>query len=158
MRTTQLKLGSAALAGAVLACLPGSAHATLGGDIATVTANQQHFSAKRTVQPLLNGQRHDLTLASGTVVHEYLSAKGKVYAVSWRGPQKPNLNELLGDYRQKLAQAKGRGHRGLHRVQFASEDLVVEASGHNTYFSGRAWVPSLVPTGVDAKLAIKVDE
>jgi hypothetical protein len=158
VRTTQLKIGSAAVAGAMLACFPGSAHATLGGDVASITTNQQHLSAKRTVQPLVDGQRHDLTLASGTIVHEYLSAKGAVYAVSWRGPQQPNLNELLGGYRAKIAAAKGRARRGLHRVQFASEDLVVQASGHNNYYSGRAWVPSLVPAGVDANLAVKVDQ
>jgi Protein of unknown function (DUF2844) len=159
VRTTQLKIGSAAVAGAMLACLPGSAHATLGGNIATITVNQQHFSAKRAVQPMINGQRHDLTLASGTIVHEYLSAKGAVYAVTWRGPRKPDLTELLGGYFAQLVTPPKAPRRGSHHhLAINGQDLVVQASGHNNFYSGRAWVPSLVPAGVDASLAVQVGQ
>ena len=143
----------------MLACLPGAAHATLGGTVATITTNQQRLSAKRTVQPLTNGQRHDLTLASGTIVHEYLSAKGDVYAVTWRGPRKPDLTELLGGYFAQLSTpAQGRRRGGHHHVQLNGQDFVVQSSGHNNFFSGRAWVPSLVPAGVDPSLAVQVGQ
>ena len=143
----------------MLAWLPSAAHATLGGDIATITANQQHLSAKRSVQTMTNGQRHDLTLASGVVVREYLSAKGAVYAVSWRGPRQPNLTELLGGYFAQLSTPqKGRRRGGHHHLAINNDDLVVQASGHNNYFSGRAWVPSLVPAGVEPTLAVQVEQ
>lgn len=161
MRTAHLRIGTAALVGAALWCLPGVARATLGGNAATISANEQHLGAKRTVQPLAtsgSGQRHELRLPSGAVVHEYLSAKGTVYAISWRGLQSPNLSELLGTYFAQLSTpaAQAARHRnGHHHVALNSSDLVVQASGHNHHFSGRAWVRSLLPAGVSPETFIE---
>jgi hypothetical protein len=38
-----------------------------------------------------------------------------------------------------------------HRlVRFESPDLVIESSGKMRAFSGRAWVPAMLPSGVTA--------
>jgi hypothetical protein len=133
----------------LLSCLVGArdAHATLGEDVASVAANEQHLSAVRHVVKLpMGGERHDLELPSGTVVHEYLSATGAVYAVTWRGPRKPNLLELLGQYQSQLASRdKGIGHNQMNVV---GSDFRLQSMGHRRTSSGRAWVPSLVPAGV----------
>jgi len=122
------------------------AHATLGGDVASVEANQQQLGGARNVKKLAAGQRHELTLPSGIVVHEYVSAGGAVYAITWHGPQMPDLRELLGPY---FAQLSNRTSRlGHHQLSLTGSDLEIRSAGHRHTFGGRAWVPSLVPAGV----------
>jgi hypothetical protein len=133
----------------------GAAHdasATLGEDVGSVASNVQALSATRKVQKLASGERHELTLASGVVVHEYVSASGVVYAVTWRGPRMPDLRELLGSYFAQLsARAPTGGH---HRVTLRGVDVVIRSGGHGHSFAGRAWVPSLVPNGVDVDASL----
>jgi hypothetical protein len=127
---------------------PRDARATLGGDRASVVANHEHLGGTRDAQALPVGERHDLQLASGILVREYLSPAGAVYAVTWRGSRVPNLRELLGPYFAELSRRNARG--GLHSMTFTGDDVVVQSSGHGRTFAGRAWVPSLVPSGIHA--------
>jgi hypothetical protein len=139
----------------VSGCCLGAAHdaqATLGGDVASVVTNTKTLGAQRQVQSVVVGERHVLTLPSGIVVHEYISPSGAVYAVTWRGARKPDLRELLGPYFGQLSSSDSKG--GHHRMNLHGADFVVQSTGHRHSFSGRAWVPSLVPAGVkvDASL------
>lgn len=132
----------------VLAWPGRTAHATLGGDVASIAVNHQHLGGQQRVLKLASGERHELQLPSGIVVHQYVSSTGAVYAVAWSGPRMPDLRELLGTYFPKMAQAK-RLPTGGHTVMVKNgDDLVVQSSGHRGTFVGRAWVPSLVPAGV----------
>lgn len=128
------------------------ARATLGGDADSVATNQQHLGATRQIKAMQRGERHELRLPSGPVVHEYLSPAGAVYAVSWHGHGMPDLHELLGAYFPQLSTRRRRG--GHHRMALTGNDLVVESTGHGRLFTGRAWVPSLVPDGVDAAATV----
>jgi hypothetical protein len=136
---------------ALFCCLaaPRDARATLGEDLASVGINEQHLGAVHRIVKLSSvagGERHDLELSSGTVVHEYLSPTGAIYAVTWSGPLKPNLVELLGHYAPQLAnRMRGIGHNHMRVI---GEDFRLESSGHRRASSGTAWVPSLVPAGV----------
>jgi hypothetical protein len=90
------------------------------------------------------------TERSKTLVHEYVDAAGTVFAVSWSGPFKPDLNQLLG--RHFAAYKKEAGSQGgrRNRVQEVDlGDLVVVSSGHMGAFEGRAWLPSRLPAGFD---------
>jgi len=121
------------------------AHATLGGDVPSIRANLASLGA--TLQ-LATSDRHELVLPSGTVVREYVSPAGVVYAISWRGSGLANLRELLGPYFAQVEHARHSG--GHHLLNLVGTDLVVRAMGHRHSFAGHAWVPSLVPAGVDA--------
>ncbi|HEX3343729.1 MAG TPA: DUF2844 domain-containing protein [Polyangiaceae bacterium] len=136
-----------------VACLgaEGEARATLGRDVASVVANQQRLAGTRQVTKLPSGERHELVLPSGVVVEEYVSPAGAVYAITWRGPRMPDLRELLGSYFSRLAAHPRAGH---HRMSVTGADLVVRSSGHRRSFTGRAWVPSLVPSGVDVEAVL----
>jgi hypothetical protein len=127
------------------------AHATLAGDAASITANAHTLSATHQVQKLAEGERHELVLASGVIVHQYLSPGGTVYAITWQGRRPPDLRELLGPGFSQLSHRAPGGH---HRMDFTGVDLKVQSMGHRHSSSGRAWVPSLVPAGVtvDASL------
>ncbi len=153
MRVTNIKLARALLAASIVSCsclvAARDAHATLGGDVASVVSNEQHLVATRQVVKLASGERHELQLPSGIVVHEYVSPAGAVYAITWHGPRKPDLRELLGPYFAQLAQRSSQARLGHHRMLLEGNDLVIRSSGHRGTSSGRAWVPSLVPAGVN---------
>jgi hypothetical protein len=145
-----LVVGAAAVAG--VTCAASDARATLGADLASVDADVQTYGATRVVQKLSVGERHELTLPSGIVVHEYVSPSGAVYAVTWRGSRVPDLRAMLGAYFPQLAVASKRG--GHHDATFTGTDFVVRSTGHGHTFHGRAWVPSLVPAGVTIDASI----
>jgi hypothetical protein len=127
---------------------PIEAYATLGGNVASILDNEQHLGAVRQVRPLAKGERHDLVLPSGTVVHEYVAPGGAVYALTWRGPRMPDMRELFGAYFAELARRDIRTSSGHHRLTIVGPDFMVRSSGHPRSFEGRAWVPSLVPSGI----------
>jgi Protein of unknown function (DUF2844) len=153
MRVTHVKFARAFVAASIVSCscLGGAreANATLGGNVASVVSNQQRLGGTRQLLKLATGERHELQLPSGIVVHEYVSPSGVVYAITWQGPRKPDLRELLGPYFAQLAQRSSQAKLGHHRMVMEGADLVIESSGHRGSSTGRAWVPSLVPTGIN---------
>jgi hypothetical protein len=94
----------------------------------------------------------ETTLGNSTVVREYLAADGSVFGIAWRGPQMPDLNDLLGSYfPQYVAGVKAvRAARGGGRgpVSVDQSGLVVRSGGHMGAFSGQAWLPPALPAGV----------
>ncbi|WP_233803950.1 DUF2844 domain-containing protein [Paraburkholderia sp. HP33-1] len=94
----------------------------------------------------------ETTFGNGTVVREYLSTSGAVFGIAWRGPQMPDLSDLLGSYfPQYVAGVKAvRAARGNARgpVSVVDSALVVHSGGHMGAFTGVAWLPSALPSGV----------
>ena len=95
---------------------------------------------------------HELQLDNGTIVREYATPAGLVFAVSWRGPVLPDLSALLGGYfntfKLETEQARLRGRRGSP-VNIERGGLVVRSNGRMRNFFGHAYAPDLVPAGVD---------
>ncbi|HEY2607333.1 DUF2844 domain-containing protein [Paraburkholderia sp. RL18-103-BIB-C] len=94
----------------------------------------------------------ETALGNGTVVREYLAADGAVFGIAWRGPQMPDLNDLLGSYFPQyvtgvkaVRAARGGGHGP---VSVDQSGLVVRSGGHMGAFSGQAWLPPALPAGV----------
>ena len=149
----------AALAGLFLSSLfvPIRASAALGGDVASVEADQQKMKAARAVRANANYSVHEITTPYGTVVREYVSPNGQVFGVAWRGPFLPNFRQLLGNYYAKFVQAAqearaaqpGRSRNTPLRVQ--QPDLVMFSAGHMRAYAGRAFDPGMIPQGVDAQ-------
>jgi hypothetical protein len=87
----------------------------------------------------------------GIRVREYASSKdGRIFGVAWDGPVKPDLRQLLGpQYFERYVKAtqgvgKVRGVREINQGGF-----VLRVSGHMRHLVGAAWVPALVPEGMD---------
>ena len=149
------------LVGLVLSSLllPARAAAALGGDVTSVEADRQQMKAtKRLVQA--NDAKytiHEITTPYGTVVREYVSPDGKVFGVAWRGPFLPNFQQVLGDNFAKFAQATEDVRSAQPRrsrnapLAVAQPDLVVHSAGHTRAYVGHAYVPGMIPAGVDAK-------
>jgi hypothetical protein len=131
-------------------CFAWPAFATLGGDAGSINADSAKLGGQHAGVSMLHYERHDLTIGAGSMVHEYLSPAGKVFAVTWHGPLPPDLRQLFGTYFQAAqsgaaAQSQPGSHRRLNITQ---PDLVVQSSGHLRAFQGKAYVPSLVPPDV----------
>ena len=141
-------------AGVTLAVLtvPANLSATLGRDSSSVDADRVRMQGA-----LLRIVRsdtyvvHEMQSASGTTVREYVSPTGTVFAVAWQGPWQPDLRQVLGpyfdDYQRALeARAGTRRSRGSFTIELP--DLTVQVTGHPRAFSGRAFVPRLMPLRV----------
>lgn len=93
-------------------------------------------------------------LESSTIVREFATPTGQVFAVTWHGPVLPDLKTLLGGYfpafAQETAQAQQTG-RQRSRVLMQTPGLVVQSTGRMGRFLGHAYAPDLVPAGVDVQ-------
>ncbi len=90
-------------------------------------------------------------LDNGTTISEYATPAGLVFALSWEGPFMPDLNNLLGSYFSTFkAQADaGRATRNIGTpVGVDTGKLVVRSSGRMRNYSGYAYAPDLIPSGV----------
>jgi hypothetical protein len=151
------------LAGCLLMAATIPAQAGLGADAGSVDADvtaMRGAMAQPTADelPQQSGSYNVKTFVtgSGTTVHEYSAPSGTVFAVSWRGHRPPDLSVLLGAYYSEYSSASAvEGHRDLHRAMVATPNIVVTMGGHMGHAAGSAYVPSLVPSGVDAKAVVK---
>lgn len=134
-RHGHLRLSLAFLAGALSVCAAAPAHAALGGQ--PLNAPQGATAANAVVHAATaasgasgaaaasNYTVRSTTLASGTVINEYVSSDGTVFGVAWRGPRVPDLATLLGSYfpqyqQAMLAQRRTRRTRAGERAGFGS--------------------------------------
>jgi hypothetical protein len=133
---------------AILAAAAFPAGATLGGSVDSVAADQSKFHAKRAVVDRQGYTIHEITGDDGTLIREYVTPAGKVFGVSWSGPTIPDLTQLLGTYNTEFQNAlhSKRGRRSVAIVR--NPDLVVESTGHTRAFHGRAYLNSMLPSGV----------
>lgn len=90
-------------------------------------------------------------LENGTVVREYSTSEGLVFAVAWQGPVLPDLDVLLGGYFNtfKFETEQGRllGRRGAP-VNIARDGLVMRSNGRMRNFFGHAYATELIPSGL----------
>jgi type II secretory pathway pseudopilin PulG len=132
------------------AALPG--WAALGGSVDTVATDQVKFQAQRAITQMRTYNIHLISSNDGTAIKEYVTPAGKVFGVSWSGPTIPDLTQLLGTYSAEF-QTTVRAQRGRRKSGVVhNTDLVVESTGHMRAFYGRAYVNSLLPSGVTAEI------
>ena len=95
----------------------------------------------------------ETTLASGTVVREYVSAAGTVFGIAWNGPRMPDLATLLGTYFTQFDNSRAAlrtANPGRGPLDLELPGLVVRSGGHMGAFSGQAYLPQSLPAGVSA--------
>jgi Protein of unknown function (DUF2844) len=144
-----------AVAGALalaMTALPASG--SLGGDAASIQADQLHMQGTRTMRAAGSYTVHEIQGENGTKVREYIAADGKVFALAWNGPWFPDMKQILGTYfdqysRASQAQRTTRIRRGPVMINEAG--LIVQIGGHMRAFAGRAYVPGMLPAGVSAE-------
>lgn len=125
--------------------------AELGGDEGSVQVDQARIQAMRYIAHGNAYSVHEMRTSPGTVVREYVSPAGKVFAVSWQGPAIPDLRQILGPYFSHLQAAQStRRARGPIAIQ--EPGLVLYSGGHMRSFQGQAYIPDLLPQGVSAEV------
>jgi hypothetical protein len=128
----------------------GEARASLGGELTSVLDDAAELHGTAQASSLQQFEIEEIVTDNGMRVREFLNRNGIVFAVTWSGPATPDLQRLLGTqfavYSTALA---ARPRLGLQRsVRVATPDLVVESEGHLRNYTGRAWLPAMIPTGV----------
>jgi len=124
--------------------------AVLGEPVSAVETDRVALAGQLSMIPAQLYTIQEIT-TSELVVREYVS-RDLVFAVAWRGRRPPNLVSLLGSYFQEYQEAaaavasNGPRMRGMTRIQGAR--VVVETGGHPGDIRGRAYIPSLLPSGV----------
>lgn len=95
--------------------------------------------------------RHELTRTNGGMARELTNAEGRVFAVTWSGPGKPDLRTMLGPYFKDLQAKDTFSGRRMHSLrspaQVSRSDLQIQTSGHMGWFHGVAFLPSAAPAG-----------
>ncbi|MGB6485219.1 MAG: DUF2844 domain-containing protein [Candidatus Acidiferrales bacterium] len=135
----------------MILAIPFPAKASLGGDITSVRADKARLQG--TLQATKNGVYtvEEVKAPTGLLLREYVSSNGQVFAVTWQGPTRPDLQQVLGTYFTTFTQAvqAARGHRiGRGPLVIKRPGLVVEMAGHMRWLVGRVYVPSMVPPEV----------
>ncbi|WP_244869633.1 DUF2844 domain-containing protein [Paraburkholderia aspalathi] len=124
------------------------ANAALGLNVSSINSDQARMHATLHTTTMRNAYTvHALTLPSGTLVREYVTANGVVFGVAWAGPTLPDLKTTLGAAFDQYVAATAT--RRATPLAVSSSDLVVYTAGHLRAFSGYAYLPQAVPPGVD---------
>jgi hypothetical protein len=122
--------------------------ASLGNKLPTIEADRAHLSASANSEILGAATVHTLTSPNGGIVKEYSATDGTIFAVSWKGPARPDLRQLLGDRFSAMSSMNHPGRRYIRRIVAVQRpSLVILSQGHPGAFFGFAYDPSLVPSG-----------
>ena len=147
VKTMRAALG-ATLACAALLAAPRPARAALGATVASVASDQARAQGTLQTRELSDYSLHEIRGATGTVIREFSSPDGSVFAVAWDGPFMPDVRQLLGKSWDAYVNAARTKRRGRGPLVVRLPDLVVESAGHPRGFHGRAFLPQLVPATV----------
>ena len=135
------------LAATCLGAAASPAFAALGGDAASVQADQAHINASLRVSQTNGYAVHELHSPTGSVVREFVSSSGKVFAIAWQAPSLPDLRQLLGPYFDEFQKAAALSRKpGRAPLVVQHSGLVVQLGGHMRNFTGRAYLPDQVPS------------
>ncbi len=127
------------------------AWAGLGEAQGSIESERAQWHAQRSVAHAAQYSVHELKMADGSRVLQYVAGNGRVFAVRWNTLYKPDLSSLLGasftSYSTAAREAASQG--GIQRhFRHQSADLVVQSGGHLHVFAGYAYRPSLLPQGL----------
>jgi hypothetical protein len=149
-QVNDFKSAARGLAVLIAALIPCVASATLGQPESTVQTDVARAHAAIKSSEERTGYRvHEIALPSGTVMREFVAPNGNVFAVSWQGPTRPDLRQALGQYFDAYASAPRSKFSDRRHVLIQQGDLVIQSGGHMRALSGRAYLLSAIPSGVN---------
>ncbi len=139
---------------AVALMLPVSAFAELGGDVKSVQRDGVNMKSAVTVRQAQRYTVHELASDSRSSVREFATPEGKIFAVAWHGSFHPDYQQLLGPYFQRMQQATQSAQRLRARrapVMIETPGFVFQSLGHLRGLAGRAYIPQMLPAGVNVE-------
>jgi hypothetical protein len=150
-RISALRIPRMSIALLMLA-LPLPALAALGGDVASVHEDQAQMKGTLKTTQAGTYTVHEIKASVNTVVKEYVSPAGKVFAITWRGQFIPDMHQLLGTYFDQYLEAgkaQRENHVGRHALNIQQPGFVFQNGGHMRLYFGRAYAPEMVPQAVN---------
>lgn len=139
-----------ALLPGVLLVLAFPAWASLGDNLTSVQNDKVHMKGSLRTVVTEKYVKHEITMPSGQVVREFVSSDGNVFGVAWQGQFQPDLRQVLGSYFEPMKQAlAAQQRRGHGPVSVESSGFVFRQAGNARNLHGSAYVPAMVPKGVD---------
>lgn len=152
--------GAGILLASFLLLLPFPAWAALGDNAASVLTDQARMKGTLRSTDNRTYVLHEITMSSGAKVREFVTPGGAVFGVAWEGQFPPDFQVLLGAYYQQAQEATtqrsatqpegGSVRRGRGPTVIQTPGLVLYQTGHMRSFHGQAYIPQLVPQGVQA--------
>ena len=133
------------------------AFAALGDNAASVLDDQARMKGTLRSVDRHAYVMHEITTSTGARVREFVSPAGAVFAVAWEGQFPPNFRQLLGPYYQQAQQAAAqqKAEADAQQVRIRRGPVVIQSpgivfvqSGHTRSFHGQAYIPQLIPQGV----------
>ena len=150
LQSNDFKTAVLGLAALIAALLPHVASATLGQPEITVNTDvAQSHAAIKSSEDRTSYRVHEIQLPSGTVMREFVAPNGSVFAVAWQGPTRPDLRQVLGQYFDVFASVTRTKLTDRRHLQIQQGDLVLQSGGHMRALSGRAYLQSAIPSGVN---------
>lgn len=124
--------------------------AILGESVDSVESDRESLTAVRGAMTAHRDYTIHEIKTDSTVVREYVSPGGIIFAIAWNGLVHPDLTELLGSYADEYQEAlrQTRRTQGRRQLQVKTNRVVVQKWGHIRDMKGRAYAPDLIPTGV----------
>ncbi len=125
-------------------------HATLGESADSVMTDRKVLSAVHAAPVTHNGYTVQEISSDSVAVREFISPSGTVFGIAWNGLAHPDITLLLGSYTSEYQKSLRQTSRkpGRRFSQIKTDHIVVEKWGHMRNLRGRAYVPSLIPSGV----------
>ncbi|REG61349.1 uncharacterized protein DUF2844 [Paraburkholderia sp. BL6669N2] len=139
------------LALVVAGMLPLASYAALGGPPGVGTASQSVLRSAAALNTTTAATPYTMRAsygADGVTIHEYVLPSNVVFAVTWQGPVRPDMNALLGSYFPNFTSAAAERARGAGPMIEHNGDFHIESAGRAGRFFGKAYLPRLVPVGV----------
>jgi uncharacterized protein DUF2844 len=142
---------------AVVSLLSVPAFAALGDNAASVLNDQARMKGTLRSVDRHAYVMHEITMSTGARVREFVSPAGAVFAVAWEGQFPPNFRQLLGPYYQQAQQAAAqqKAEADAQQVRIRRGPVVIQSpgivfvqTGHTRSFHGQAYIPQLIPQGV----------
>jgi len=128
----------------LLTTLP--AHATLGGDSASVSNDQAVLGATMRITTMDGYTDYALNLPRGGTVHEFVNSANQVFEITWsKYGSRPNMVQIMGDYVNRFSgTTNGSGPTSRHADRVEA-DFELHSKAVNRYFSGTAHLPGSLP-------------
>jgi hypothetical protein len=148
-RLTALLLGLGLAA--VFLAAAGRVQATLGESEDSIDSDKTAIEATGFSTAVHNGYTVRELRSDAVTLREYVTPGGIIFAISWNGQIHPDLTPLLGSYAGEYRRALQQTLRepGSRRLHVQTNRIMVEKWGQMRNLQGRAYIPALIPPGVN---------
>jgi hypothetical protein len=128
------------------------AFASLGDQADSITQDKVMLVAKAKSSRNFSTYTVQTIQSGSSTINEYIASNGKIFAVTWRGLDPPDLSVLLGSYyaSYQAAEKIKPNEKGQRQQKIEANTLVVQKFGHMRDLRGIAYDSSLIPPGVSS--------